>query len=184
MNYARIIPQDVANGPGVRVSLFVSGCNNECDGCFNKDIWDFTYGDEYTDKTNNYILSQLEDDKISGLSILGGDPMWQDNDGLAALNSLCVSTKCFHKDIWLWTGFEWEYLLELASDPFDERSILLMYLLRAVDVVVDGPFVQELADPSLVFRGSSNQRIIDVKASLKKGEVVLMEEYYEANCQV
>lgn len=147
MNYGAIKTVDIANGPGVRVSLFVSGCRNHCKGCFQPETWDFDYGEPFTLKTQKEIIKALRPSWIQGLSILGGDPMEPENQ--EALLPFLRSTKeeLPGKDVWLYTG----YRLEDVSD-----SPLLPY----VDAVVDGPFIEAEKDISLAFRGSSNQRII------------------------
>ena len=150
MNYGSIKTVDIANGPGVRVSLFVSGCRNHCDGCFQPETWDFSFGQPFTEKTENEIMEALRPSWIQGLSILGGDPMEPENqkDLLPFLKR--VREELPGKDIWLYTG----YLLESVSDS---------PLLPLVDVVVDGPFVESEKDAGLAFRGSRNQRIIRLK---------------------
>lgn len=163
MHYGKIEYFDVANGPGVRVSLFVSGCRNHCPGCFNPETWDFTYGKKYNAIiTANDILKALEPDYISGLTILGGDPMEPEN--IDDITNLIYIVKAVYpnKSIWVYTGYLFEDLKYLE-------------FINYVDVLVDGPFIQGLADPSLVFRGSSNQRIIDVKKSRELGYVVEVE---------
>jgi len=149
MNYAGIKKVDIANGPGVRVSLFVSGCRNHCPGCFNPETWDFDYGEPFTRKTEKEIVKALRPSWIQGLSILGGDPMEPENQ--KALLPLLKRIRAFlpEKDVWLYTG----YRLESVSG-----SPLLSY----VDVVVDGPFIEAEKDAGLAFRGSRNQRIIEV----------------------
>ena len=150
MNYGSIKTVDIANGPGVRVSLFVSGCRNHCDGCFQPETWDFSFGQPFTEKTENEIMEALRPSWIQGLSILGGDPMEPENqkDLLPFLKRMRAELP--GKDIWLYTG----YLLESVSDS---------PLLPLVDVVVDGPFVESEKDAGLAFRGSRNQRIIRLK---------------------
>ena len=147
MNYAEIKKVDIANGPGVRVSLFVSGCRNHCKGCFNPETWDFDYGRPFTRETEDEIIEALRPSWIQGLSILGGDPMEPENQ--EALLPFLRSTKeeLPGKDVWLYTGYRLE---DVSGSP----------LLPYVDVVVDGPFVEAEKDISLAFRGSSNQRII------------------------
>lgn len=163
MHYSKINPTDVANGEGVRLSLFVSGCRRNCPGCFNKEAWDFQYGDEFTYLTLQRIESQLSKDYISGLSILGGDPFEPEN--ISWVELICLTAKRMHpeKTIWVWTGFMYEKFLD---HPIMEH----------IDVLVDGPFVEAEKDISLKFRGSSNQRIIDVQKSRTAGKVVL---YYD-----
>ena len=155
MNYGAIKKVDIANGPGVRVSLFVSGCRNHCKGCFQPETWDFDYGQPFTKKTEKEIMKALRPSWIQGLSILGGDPMEPENQ--KALLPLLKRVHVFlpDKDVWLYTGYRFESV---------SGSVLLPY----VDVVVDGPFLEEEKDLSLPFRGSRNQRIIP----LEKGKPV------------
>lgn len=164
MYYGKIKKTDIANGPGVRVSLFVSGCHNHCKGCFQPETWDFNYGQEYDGDTANEIIKALSPEYISGLSILGGDPIEREN--VSEVVTLCHLVKLLYPDksIWLWTGYYYEELL--LREP---------KILEYVDVIVDGPFKENLKDISLVWRGSSNQRIINVKESLEKGYAVDVE---------
>ena len=150
MNYCGIKKTDIANGPGVRVSLFVSGCRNHCPGCFQPETWDFDYGEPFTEKTEEELITALRPSWIQGLSILGGDPMEPENQKELLPFIRRVKETYPGKDIWLYTG----YRLEQVWD-----SPLLSY----VDVVVDGPFVEKEKDAGLAFRGSRNQRIIDLK---------------------
>ena len=147
MNYGGIIKNDIANGPGVRVSLFVSGCRNHCPGCFQPETWDFDYGEPFTKKTEKEIMEALRPSWIQGLSILGGDPMEPENR--RALLPLLKRIRIFlpEKDVWLYTGYVYETLTDAE-------------ILKWVDVVVDGPFIEAEKDISLSFRGSRNQRII------------------------
>lgn len=168
MNYSNIIPCDTANGEGIRTSLFVSGCTNNCQGCFNKESQDFNYGKSYTKQTEKEILEYISKPYVAGLSILGGDPLCQNVDGIKQLIALCIATKNLGKSIWLWTGFTWEC---------STLDIYSRYLLSLCDIVVDGQFIESKKDLTLAFRGSSNQRIIDVKKTLDKGEVVLYNKY-------
>ena len=170
MNYGRIIKYDVANGEGVRTSLFVSGCTNHCPGCFNQEAQDFNYGKLYTQDTENILLDCIKQPYISGLSILGGDPLCQDDMGLITLNFLARKVHSLGKTVWLWTGFKWE------DFNFTNNFSLQSLLLSACDVVVDGPFIEAEKDLSLAFRGSRNQRIIDVRKTLGKGEIILYKE--------
>lgn len=159
MNYGAIKYPDVANGPGVRVSLFVSGCRNHCKGCFQPETWSFDYGKEFTDKTIDYILNLLDNRYVRGLSILGGDPFEPENE--ASVYSICsiVNDRLPEKDIWIWTGYYWENLKD---------RIVMKY----IDVLVDGPFVEAEKNLCLPYRGSGNQRAIDVKSSLRGSEVI------------
>ena len=151
MNYATIKKTDVANGPGVRVSLFVSGCTHHCKGCFNSEAWDFHYGQAYTEETEKEILLALAPDYIRGLSLLGGEPMEPENRGTVLSLVKKVRERYPQKTIWCYTGYTYE---ELLADP--KRSPILAY----IDVLVDGRFEQSLYSPRLEFRGSSNQRIL------------------------
>lgn len=150
MNYCGIKKVDIANGPGIRVSLFVSGCRNRCPGCFQPETWDFDYGDPFTKETEEELIMALPPSWIQGLSILGGDPMEPENQKALLPFIRRVKEIYPEKDIWLYTG----YRLEQVWD-----SPLLSY----IDIVVDGPFVEEEKDAGLAFRGSRNQRIIDLK---------------------
>ena len=170
MNYSQLIACDTANGEGVRTSLFVSGCTNYCPGCFNQEAQDFNYGKLYTQDTENILLDCVKQPYISGLSILGGDPLCQDDMGLITLNFLAHKVHSLGKTVWLWTGFKWEDFN--FTDNFSLQSLLL----SACDVVVDGPFIEAEKDLSLAFRGSRNQRIIDVRETLGKGEIILYKE--------
>ena len=165
MNYAALKKFDIANGPGVRVSLFVSGCRHHCKNCFNREAWDFDYGKPFTADTEEEILTELDKDYIKGLSLLGGEPFEPENRG--ALTELLKKVKQRNpeKPVWCYTGFE----LEKLTDPTAAEMLSL------IDVLVDGKFVEELKSPDLIFRGSSNQRILDVKKSLQAGEAVWLE---------
>lgn len=173
MNYATIKKFDIANGPGVRVSLFVSGCRHHCKNCFNKEAWDFNYGSPMTDEVEEEILSACSPGHITGLSLLGGEPFEKENR--AGLISLVrkFREKYPEKNVWCYTGF----LMDEELMKNGEKDAL--ELLSLIDVLVDGRFVDELKSASLLFRGSSNQRIIDVRASLEKGEVVLLSGKWE-----
>lgn len=172
MNYAKIRNLDIANGLGVRVSLFVSGCTNNCPNCFNPDLQDFEYGKEFTEDTLKEIVDLLKDNVISGLTILGGEPLCQDIGGLLILKRLCDITRInLHKNVWLYTGFVWE---NIKNNTDNFREDFKYELLRACDVVVDGPYVDTLSDGFLKFRGSSNQRIINVHATIVNQKVVEM----------
>lgn len=162
MNYGRLNKNDIANGTGVRVSLFVSGCRNRCKGCFNPETWDFNYGEPFTLKTFFEIEDALDQKHIDGLTILGGDPFEPEN--IETVTAICRAVKkyCPGKTIWIYTGYLFEH--------FKDNEIM-----GYIDVLVDGRFIEKLKDISLKFRGSSNQRIIDVPASLKSGEVKLLE---------
>lgn len=163
MFYGKIKPVDIANGIGCRVSLFVSGCRNHCVGCFQPETWDFHYGKPYTLDTYQCILDLLDHDWIDGLSVLGGEPLEAENHDEVYLLCYAVKKLMPQKTIWLYTGYKWEGINHLPVMDF-------------VDIVVDGKFHQEEKNISLRFRGSENQRIIDVKQSRQKGEVVLWQD--------
>ena len=166
MNVATIKKYDIANGVGVRVSLFVSGCRHRCPGCFNEVAWDFGYGTPYTEKTERELLDALRPGYIRGLTLLGGEPFEPENQ--AVLLSLLdrVRRELPGKDVWCYSGFTFE---ELTGEGARCVTPLTRQLLEKIDVLVDGRFVADLADISLVFRGSSNQRVLDAGASLAAG---------------
>ena len=172
MNYAAIKKNDIANGPGVRVSLFVSGCRHHCRNCFNREAWDFSYGQPFTQENVDELLTALSPSYVAGLSLLGGEPLEPENQ--EALLSLVrqFRERFPHKNLWCYTGFTFEtdLLTGTVGNPETLRS-----LLSCIDVLVDGRFVEELKDAGLIFRGSSNQNIIDVPKSLKAGKTVLLE---------
>lgn len=174
MNYADIKKYDVANGPGVRISLFVSGCSHFCKGCFNEIAWDYNYGKEFTDDTINEIVEFLDNPHIAGLTILGGEPMDPKNQD--ALVPLVKKVKELYPDktIWCFTGYLFDK--DLLENMYKENPST-KELLSRFDVMVDGEFVEELKNLNLKFKGSSNQRTIDVQASLKEGKVVLIDKY-------
>ena len=171
MNYADIKKVDVANGPGVRVSLFVSGCTHRCEECFNPEAWDFSYGDPFGGAETEKILAFLAPNHIRGLSLLGGEPFEPENQGPVLELVRRVRRELPQKTVWCWSGYLFE---ALAAGQVGDRS---RELLEELDVLVDGPFVLARKDLGLRFRGSSNQRIIDVPASLAAGEVRLADEY-------
>lgn len=174
MNYATIKNCDIANGPGVRVSLFVSGCTHHCKGCFNQIAWDFDYGMPFTQQTIDEILKMLQPAYIKGITLLGGEPFEPQNQ--PALVDLLRQIKATYPDksIWAYSGylFDRDILPGHLGDPAITRE-LVSYL----DVLVDGPFILEQKNLSLRFRGSSNQRIIHIPLSLERGEVVLWEDW-------
>lgn len=174
MNYATIKNCDIANGPGVRVSLFVSGCTHRCKGCFNEIAWDFDYGQPFTQETVDEILKMLEPLHIAGITLLGGEPFEPQNQP-AILDLLRqIKAKLPEKSIWAFSGYLFEKdILAGRLGPKEITQELISY----VDVLVDGPFVLEKKDLMLRFRGSSNQRLIDVKASLKSGTTVLWNDW-------
>lgn len=179
MNYGAIKKHDIANGDGVRVSLFVSGCPYHCKGCFNPETWDYDYGQPFTTDTIYEILEALDKPYIQGLSVLGGEPLDPRNIKTVGLLLQMVRLKFGKtKDVWLYTGQEFKRAYNMDNGGFDDMILALEYRLGGgvtglVDVIVDGPFIEEQKDPSLWFKGSSNQRIIDVKKSKKIGKVVI-----------
>ena len=169
MNYADIKKIDVANGEGVRVSLFVSGCNHHCKGCFNQCAWDFNYGDKFTEKEEQKIIEYMDHDYIEGLSLLGGEPLEPKNqEGLLPLVK-DIKEKFPDKNIWCYTGYTFDKdVMENMFENWPETKELMSY----IDVLVDGKFEEDKKDLNLKFRGSSNQRIIDVPKSLKVHKVI------------
>lgn len=174
MNYASIKNCDIANGPGVRVSLFVSGCTHRCKGCFNEVAWDFDYGTPFTQNTIDSILDMLAPAYVKGLTLLGGEPFEPQNQGAIVELLRQVKAKYPEKSIWSFSGylFDRDILPGKLGDPAVTREFL-SYL----DVLVDGPFVESKKNLSLRFRGSENQRLIDVPASLEQGTVVLWQDW-------
>ena len=164
---------DIANGPGVRVSLFVSGCTHHCKGCFNEETWSFEYGKPFTEETEEQILKLLEPSYISGLTVLGGEPMEYMNQEVLFPFLKKVKERFPEKSIWCFTGYVYEKDILHRMIP---KWKYTKKMLEQIDYLVDGPFVMEKKNISLKFRGSSNQRIIDVKKTLETGEVVLWEE--------
>lgn len=168
MYYSNIIEDDIANGEGIRVSLFVSGCNFHCPDCFNQEAQNFTYGKEYTKETKEKILKLVERPWCAGLSIIGGDPLWQDTKGLWELFDLCDEAAIRGKNTWIWSGFTWEELFETPDSLDKDESYLSISrrsLILQTDIFVDGRFEKDKKDLSLKWRGSSNQRVIDIKAT-------------------
>ena len=165
MNYGQIRKYDIANGPGIRTSIFVTGCKLNCKNCFNKEYQDPNFGKAWTQKTTNQVINYLKSDEISVLSILGGEPFESANDLINILND--IKNK-INKNIWIYSGYTFEYLIE---NPVYKQ------LLEKVDVLVDGPFIESKKDLKLKFRGSSNQRIIDVKSSLINDKAILLNGY-------
>ena len=170
MNYGEIKNCDIANGEGVRVTLFVSGCTNRCPGCFQPQTWDFSYGEPFTAETEEKILSMLAPEYINGLTLLGGDPFEPQNQRVLAPFVKRVRETYPRKNIWAFTGFTLEELRREVSHP---RCEVTDELLGMIDILVDGRFVEALKDIRLRFRGSSNQRIIDMNRTREVGEIVL-----------
>ena len=171
MNYATIKNCDIANGPGVRVSLFVSGCTHRCPGCFNEVAWDFDYGEPFTEAAMDSILDMLRPAYIRGLTLLVGEPFEPQNQGAVVELLRRIKKELPEKSIWAFSGYLFDK--DILSGRLGDCSEYLSYL----DVLVDGPFVEAKKNLSLRFRGSENQRLIDVPASLTAGEVVLWEDW-------
>ncbi|MBR0427134.1 MAG: anaerobic ribonucleoside-triphosphate reductase activating protein [Clostridia bacterium] len=164
MRYNKIRKMDIANGPGVRVSIFMQGCEFHCKNCFNQETWGFDGGEKFTDETIEKVLNACDKEYVEGLSILGGEPMHPKNiEGTTKL-AKAFKEKFPNKTLWVWSGFTFEKYLK-------EKPVL-----NYVDVLVDGQYVDELHNPTLKWKGSSNQRVIDVKQSLKKDKVILFEK--------
>ena len=172
MNYATIKPIDVANGPGVRVSLFVSGCTHHCKGCFNSEAWDFNYGKPFEKQAEEEIFSALSPDYIEGFSLLGGEPFEPQNQEtlLAFLRKL--KDKFPNKSIWCYSGYSFE---DIVAGKVGDK-LTAMSMLSLIDILVDGEFIEEQKDLHLRFRGSANQRVIDVKKSLRSDSIVFWDD--------
>lgn len=165
MNYAQIRKYDIANGPGVRTTIFLTGCTLNCKNCFNKEYQNFHFGKVFDEKAFDEVMDCLSDANISGLSVLGGEPF----DNLEGLKEFITKVRAnSEKDIWIYSGYTFEELLEKDG---------AMDVLKNIDVLVDGRFVEDLKDLKLKFRGSSNQRIIDMKRTLEEDEILLMDKY-------
>lgn len=170
MNYAEIKKTDIANGEGVRVSLFVSGCRRHCKNCFNKVTWDFSYGKPFTEEVEEELLQALSPDYIAGLTLLGGDPMELENQRVLYPFVQKVRARLPEKTIWCYTGYTFK---DGAIEEEQANCEVTRAFISLFDVLVDGRFIEDLKDIRLVFRGSSNQRIIDVKKTLSSGNIVL-----------
>lgn len=170
MKYANIKYYDVANGPGVRTSLFVSGCTHRCEGCFNEIAWDFNYGDEFNASIIDLILDSVKEDHIAGITLLGGEPMEKENQ--AELIKLLRQFKKLYpeKTVWCYTGYTYEEDFIQGARAYTEVT---KEFLKLTDVLVDGKFIISLMDIRLKFRGSSNQRIIDMNETRKNDRIIL-----------
>ena len=164
MRYNKIRKMDISNGPGIRVSIFMQGCSFHCKDCFNSETWDFKAGKEFNDEVINKVLDLASLPHIVGLSILGGEPMHPNNREGTTKLAKAFKKRYPNKDIWVWSGYLFDELKDIEG-------------LSYIDTLVDGRFVLEKANPTLKFRGSSNQRVIDVKKSLEAGNVVLRSEF-------
>ncbi|MCR4890724.1 MAG: anaerobic ribonucleoside-triphosphate reductase activating protein [Lachnospiraceae bacterium] len=170
MNYAKIYECDIANGPGCRTSLFVSGCTHHCLNCFNPETWDFSYGKPYTQETEDWLINSLKPNYIRGLTLLGGEPMEPENQTVVRGLVERVRRESPHSDIWIYSGYTWEELIDKGNNRCHSGDTLP--ILSLTDVLVDGEFHIREKDITLKFRGSANQRILDVQKSLEKGEPV------------
>lgn len=177
MNYGIIYEADIANGIGCRTALFVSGCTHHCKNCFNEETWDFSYGKPFTKEVEDKIIASLQPAYIDGLSILGGEPMEIANQATIRPFLERVRKECPHATVWIYSGYTWEELTDADNKRCHSEDT--MPILSMVDILVDGEFVEEKKNIRLAFRGSSNQRIIDVPKTLAEGTVVLS-EYMEA----
>lgn len=173
MYYGSIKNCDIANGIGVRVTLFVSGCRNHCPGCFQPETWDFSYGEPFTEETERTLLEMLEPSYINGLTLLGGDPFEPENQRVLLPFLRRVRRAYPRKTIWAFTGYLYEDMGRAGCAPHCEATEEMLGL---IDVLVDGPFVESLKDIGLRFRGSSNQRLIDLNATRERGELTLWEK--------
>lgn len=173
MNYCGIYKCDSANGVGVRVSFYVSGCSHHCEGCFNSETWSFDYGKEYTSDTEKEILDALNKTYINGITILGGEPMELVNQNDVYKLILKIKEKMPDKTIWVYSG----YLYEELTDKNNKRchGVYTEQILDNIDILVDGEFVLSKKDLTLRFKGSSNQRVIDVRSTRRTGSIVLSE---------
>lgn len=165
MNYGQIRKYDIANGPGIRTSIFVTGCSLNCKNCFNKEYQNSNFGEKWTDQTTKKVIDYLSKDEVAGLTILGGEPFESAKDLISIIDDI---KKQIDKSIWIYSGYIFENLIE---NPTCKN------LLKEVDVLVDGPFKEAKKDLKLKFRGSSNQRIIDIKESLANDSIVLLNGY-------
>lgn len=174
MFYSGIHNLDVANGPGIRVSLFVSGCPHHCPYCFNKDTWDYNYGNKYTEETTKNLIELLGNQAIKGFTLLGGEPFAIQNQEQCAKLLKEIKEAYPEKQIWCFTGFLFDRdILNGMCKKYDSTNEMLKY----IDVLVDGPFLQKYKNPSLLFKGSENQKTIDIQKSIKEGKEILLEGY-------
>ncbi len=171
MNYGEIKNNDIANGEGVRTSLFVSGCRHCCKNCFNQQTWDFGFGEPFTEETMMKILKDCEPYWINGLSLLGGEPFEPENQRVLLPFLIMFKEKYPQKDIWCYSGFTIEEIL--GKKESRAHTDISAEMLSLIDILVDGRFVEEKKDITLKFRGSSNQRVIDVKKTLAQNKIVL-----------
>ena len=164
MRYAQLRRYDISNGPNIRATLFVSGCTHNCKGCFNKDYQDFNYGKEWTSIAETLFLCYVKDPKVKGINILGGEPLQQTMDNSLA-DLLAKIKENTNKPIWLWTGYKLEDVI---------NNTKIMNILQYVDVLIDGKFEEDKKDLNIMYRGSANQRVINLTKTFEKGEIVLL----------
>lgn len=173
MNYAQIRKMDISDGEGIRVSVYVSGCKFHCKNCYNLEVQNFNYGQLFTEDKAKDIIGYIEKPYVSGLSILGGDPLWQDEEGLNQLISLCKEVHKLSKTIWIWSGFVWEDIFSKNVNSNIPNKEKMQELISNTDVFIDGRFIEELKNLTLKWKGSSNQRVINVKESLKQHKIII-----------
>ena len=172
MYYGNIKNCDIADGPGVRVSLFVSGCTHHCKGCFNADTWDFCYGEEYTEQTQAQLLAMLSPSYITGLTLLGGEPFEPSNQAVLVELLRACKQQYPEKDVWCYTGYTYE--TDLLQDS-RARCAYTDEMLSMIDVLVDGEFMEQKKNIMLAYRGSENQRLIDLRQTRQQGKTVLLD---------
>lgn len=174
MNYGKIYNCDTTNGPGLRVTVFVSGCRHHCPGCFNPETWNFEYGKPFTSETISKIVMLASENFIQGVTFLGGEPMEPENQPMIALTMMAIKAFLPKKDIWLYSGYSFE---ELNYDKSPIHTEFTNHILELTDVLVDGEFIQDQKDVQLKFRGSSNQRVLDCKMSLELNRAIWVKKY-------
>ena len=173
MNWAEIQTNDIANGEGVRTSLFVSGCRHHCKNCFNSMTWDFGYGQLFTEETMEEIFKSVDHDWINGITLLGGEPFEPENQKVLVPFLVMFHERFPNKNVWCYTGFTLEQILGEGEPKSRAATEIAKEMLTLIDVLVDGPFVEELHSITLKFRGSSNQRVIDIKKTINEKKIVL-----------
>ena len=171
MNFCNIKRVDVANGTGIRLTLFVSGCTNHCKGCFQPETWDFNYGQLWTKETENNLIKELSKPHYKGLTLLGGEPFEPQNQVELVKLLRRVRSELPNKDVWCFTGFLYE---NLVKDDYQKRTDVTDEMLSMIDVLVDGPFIESLKNLNLKFRGSENQRVINLTKTRECGNLTLM----------
>lgn len=173
MNYSEIKTTDIANGEGVRTSLFVSGCRHHCKNCFNEVTWDFGNGELFTEETMEYIFKTVEPEYVNGLSLLGGEPFEPENQKVLLPFLVMFHERFPNKDVWCYTGFTIEQIMGKSEPKSRAATEIAPEMLSLIDVLVDGPYVDAMHDIRLKFRGSSNQRVIDIKKTSKSKKIEL-----------